>query len=78
MTVKKTTTGMSFIFSIGPSHPISEIATSHVYKLKKTRNKGDLKSCFFNQESEVTVSYILIAKWLSGCSEVGDHEIYQE
>ena len=79
MTVKKIITGMSFIFSIGPSRPISEIATSHVYKLnKKTRNEGDLKSRFFNQESEVTVSYILIAKWLSGCSEVGDHEIYQE
>ena len=39
--VKKRTTGMSFIFSIEPSHPISAIATSHVYRLKKTRNEGD-------------------------------------
>ena len=27
--------------SIGPSHPISEIGTSHIYRLKKTRNEGD-------------------------------------
>ena len=47
---------MSFESSIGPSHPISEIATSHVCRLKKTRNKGDQKSRFFNQKSESTVS----------------------
>ena len=37
--VKKKKSEMSFKFSIGPSHPISEIATSHVCKLKglKTR-----------------------------------------
>ena len=70
---------MSFVFSIGPSHPISEIATSHVYRLKKTRNECDLKSrVFFNQDSEDAETYILSVKWLSGCSEVGDHEIYQE
>ena len=38
---------MSFIFSIGPSHIISEIATSLVYKIKKTRNEGDLKLYVF-------------------------------
>ena len=38
----KRTAGMSFI-SRGPNHPISEFATSHVYRLKKTRNEGDLK-----------------------------------
>ena len=65
--------------AIGPSHSIFEIATSHVYRLKKTRNEGDLKSrVFFNQDSEDTEPYILSVKWLSGCSEVGDHEIYQE
>ena len=70
---------MSFVFSIGPSHHISEIATSHIYKLKKTRNEGDLKlHVFFNQESEETVPYISSVKWLSDCSEVGGHEIYQE
>ena len=74
----ETTTGMSFVFSIGPSHPISEIATSHVYRLKKTRNEGDLKFCFFNQESEDPVPYILSVKWFSGCSELGDHKICQE
>ena len=45
--VKKTSTGMSFVFSIGPSHPTSEIETSRVYRLKKTRNEGDLKSRAF-------------------------------
>ena len=66
---------MSFVSSIGPSHPISEIGTSHIYRLKKTRNKGDQKCVFFNQESEDTVLYILSVKWLRGCSEVGDHEM---
>ena len=67
---------MSFESSTGPNHPISEITSSHVCNLKKTRNKGDQKSHFFNQESEGTVLYILSVKWLSSCSEVGDHEIY--
>ena len=31
---------------------------------------------FYNQESEDTVLYILSVDWLSGCSEVGDHETY--
>ena len=66
---------MSFVFSIGPSHTIPEIVTSHIYRLKKTksRNVGDLKLCvFFNQKS--AVSYILSVKVVA----IGDHEIYQE
>ena len=57
--------------------PISEIATSHIYKLKKTRNKGDRNLVFFfnQEESEDTMLYILSVKWLSCCSEVGDHEM---
>ena len=64
---QKRTTEMSFVssISIGPSHPISEIVTSHIYRLKKTRirNEGDRKLCvFFNQER---------VKWLISChSEV--------
>ena len=39
---KNRTTGISFVSSsIGPNHPISEIATSHVYRLKKTKNESD-------------------------------------
>ena len=38
---------MSFVSSIGPNHPISEISTSHVYRLKKTRNEGDQKLRIF-------------------------------
>ena len=45
--VKKGTSGMSFESSIGPSHPISEIVTSHVCRLKKTRNEGDWKNGVF-------------------------------
>ena len=78
MAVKQRTTEMSFVSSIGPSHPISEIGTSHIYRLKKTRNEGDQKLCFFNQESEGTVLYILSIKWLSGCSQVGDHGMHQK
>ena len=70
---------MSFVSSIGSSHPISEIETSHIYRLKKTRNEGDLKlHVFFNQESEDTVLYILSVRGLSGCSKVGNHEMYQK
>ena len=64
MAVKQRATEMSFVSSIGPSHPISEIGTSHIYR--------------FNQESEGTVLYILSIKWLIGCSQVGDHEMYQK
>ena len=70
---------MSFAFSIGPRYSISEIATSHVYRLEKTRNKGDLKlRVFLIKKSEDTVPYILSVKWLSDCSDVGDHEICPE
>ena len=70
---------MSFAFSIGSRYPISEIANSHVYRLEKTRNEDDLKlRVFLIKKSEDTVPYILSVKWLSDCSEVGDHEIYQE
>ena len=74
-TVKKGTTGMSFESSIGPSHPISEIATSHVCRLEKTRNKGDEKWHVFLIKGvrAHTVSYILTVKWWSGWSKVGDH-----
>ena len=60
----------------GPSHPNSETVNSHVSRLKK-RGSSKIAS-FFNQESESTVSYIRSVKWLSGCSEAGDHEIYQK
>ena len=40
---KAKTTEMSFASSIGPSHPISEIGTSHTHRIKTTRNKGDRK-----------------------------------
>ena len=66
----KTATGMSFVFSIGPSHPISEIATSHVYRLKKTRNESDRAKIanFLNQKSENTRCYIFcecqVVEWL--------------
>ena len=70
---------MSFIFSIGPSPPISEIVTSHVYKLKKTRNEGDLKShIFLFKRVRTQCRYTQSVKWLSGYSDVRDHEIYQE
>ena len=32
---------------IGPSHPISEIGTSHIYRLKKTRNEGGWSKIVF-------------------------------
>ena len=61
----------------GQSHSISETANSHVCtgRSKRLRYKGAEKSCFSNRESESTMLlYILDIKWLSGCSEVGDHE----
>ena len=79
--IKQRTTEMSFVSSIGPRHPISEIATSHIYWLKKTRNKGDQKLRVFLIKRVRTQCYqlhILSVKWLSGCSEVGDPEMYQK
>ena len=58
---------MGFASNIEPSHPNSEIVTSHVYRLKKTRNKGDWKPRgIFNQESEDTVIYSewQVVEWL--------------
>ena len=48
--------------------------------LKKAINEGDQRLLFLKNEkmSKGTLSYILGVKWLSGCSEVGDHEIYQK
>ena len=43
-------------------------------RLKRLRYKCGKNPCFSSQESESTMmSYILNIKWLSGCSEVGDH-----
>ena len=40
----------------------------------------DQKSSLFliKREREGTMSYILDVRWLSGCCELGDHEIYQK
>ena len=53
---------------IGPNHPISEIATSHVYGGLKRLEMRVIENCEFFKSKE----------WghrVSGCSEVGDHEI---
>ena len=42
--VKKTIGEMNFKSSIGSSYPISEKATSHVSRLKNTRNNNDRMS----------------------------------
>ena len=39
--VKKEKTAMSFKSSIGPSHPIFEIATSHLCRLKRLETNHD-------------------------------------
>ena len=62
---KNRTTGINFVSSsIGPNQPISEIATSHVYRLKKTKNESDRAKIanFLNQKNENTLLYIL---WVS-------------
>ena len=64
---KNRTTRISFISSSkGPNHPISEIVTSHVYrlKIKKTKNESDRAKIanFLNQKNENTLLYIL---WVS-------------
>ena len=76
--VKKEKTETNFKSSVGPSYPISEIATSHVCTLKRLETKVIKNHVCQHQESEGTMSYILGVKWLSGCSEVGNHEIYQK
>ena len=45
--VKKETSENSLKFSTGPSHSVSEIGTSHVCRLKKTRGKDSGKLCVF-------------------------------
>ena len=64
---KKRTTGIRFVTSIGSSHPVSEIATSHVYRLKKTRNEGDLKSRVFQSRKwghSAIYSECRVVEWL--------------
>ena len=68
---KNRTTGISFVSSsIRPNHAISEIATSHVYRLKKTRNESDRAKIanFLNQKSKNTRCYIFcecqVVEWL--------------
>ena len=73
---------MSLKSNIGPIHLISETATSHICSLKRTKNRGDRKSCVFLIKRVIiyvvcSMLYILDVKWLSGCSEVRDHEIYK-
>ena len=43
-----------------------KFVNSHVCRLKMTRNEGDLKLQFFNQESQGTTSYIefQVVEWL--------------
>ena len=71
---QKRTTEMSFAssISIGPSHPISEIVTSHIYRLKKTRirNEGDRKLCFFLIKRESSGWLVATVRY------IGDHEMY--
>ena len=69
---------MNLKFSTGTNHPIPEIENSYVCGLKKTGGEGGGKRRFSNQESEDTMSNIVGIKQLSGCSEVGVHQIYQK
>ena len=71
---------MNFVSSpsIGPSHPVLKLQLLMFTGLKRLETRVIENCVFFNQEGEDTVQYILSAKWLSGCSEVGDHEIYQK
>ena len=63
MAVKKETGEMSSKSSIGPSHPISEKATSHVGEgLNKTSNKGGQKLHVFLIKRVRRQCYIF---WLS-------------
>ena len=65
--VKKGKSGMSFESSIGPSHPISDIVTSDVCRLKKTRNKGDWKPQVFLVKGVMAQCHIF---WVSSGSVV--------
>ena len=66
--VKNEKSEIGFKSSIGPSCPISEIKP-HVFWVKRLKQEWSKIKCFFHQESEGAMSYILAAKWLSGCSE---------
>ena len=57
LAVKKGKNEMSFKSSIKPSCPISEIATSHVCRLKNLERRVIKMKCFSNQESGSTMSY---------------------
>ena len=78
--VKKRTTGMSFVSSIGANHPISQIVTSHVYRFKKTRNRGDQKLhvLLIKRVRAQWHIFWVSSGWVVVCSEVGGHEIYQK
>ena len=73
------TTWMSFESSIGPSHPISEIVTSHhVCRLKKTGTRVKKNCVLLIKRVRVGHSVrFWVWKGLSDCCEV-DHEIYQK
>ena len=58
---------MSFVSSIGSTHPVSEISTSHVYRLKKTRNEGDWKFHIFlikRVRTQCLYSECQVVEWL--------------
>ena len=64
---KKRTSGESFESIIGPSNPVSEIATSHDCRLKKTRNKGGQKSRAFlikRVRAQCHISECQVVEWL--------------
>ena len=69
---------MSFKFSIGPSYPIFWNSNFSPLLVRKTKNEGDQKSCvsLIKIVRAPCHNCILGFKWLSGCSEEGDHEVY--
>ena len=66
--VNKEKSKISFKSCIKPSCPISEITTSHVCRLEDYKQEWSEIKYFSNQESEGAMSYIVGAKWLSGCN----------
>ena len=80
VSVKKEKCETSFKSSIRPSRPISEITTSHICRLKRLETQliKNYISVFLIKRVRAHMSYILGVKWLSGCNEVGYHEIYQK
>ena len=55
---------MTLKSSIGPSNLDPGKATSHVCSLKKLATRVIKYHVFCKQESQGTVSYILVAKWV--------------